>query len=151
MHVPWNFFKNVEIWAQELPMCLSQGLYSWTKHHDQESSWGGKGLFSLHIAVHHQRKSGLELKQVRSWYRGHGGMLLTGLLPLACSACFRIEPSATSPGMAPPTMGPPHLITNWENALQLDPMEAFPQGRIFFSVITPACVKLIHKTSQYTM
>jgi hypothetical protein len=37
------------------------------KHHDQEASWGGKGLFSLHFhaAVHHQRKSGLELKQVR--------------------------------------------------------------------------------------
>jgi hypothetical protein len=26
------------------------------KHHDQEASWGGKGLFSLHFhtAVHHQ-------------------------------------------------------------------------------------------------
>jgi hypothetical protein len=37
------------------------------KHYDQEARWGGKGLFSLHfhIAVHHQRKSGLELKQVR--------------------------------------------------------------------------------------
>jgi hypothetical protein len=37
------------------------------RHHDQEASWGGKGLFSLHfhIAFHHQRKSGLELKQVR--------------------------------------------------------------------------------------
>jgi hypothetical protein len=35
--------------------CLSQGFYSWTKHHDQEASWGGKDLFSLHfhIAVHH--------------------------------------------------------------------------------------------------
>jgi hypothetical protein len=31
------------------------------------SNWGGNGLFSLHFhtAVHHQRKSGLELKQVR--------------------------------------------------------------------------------------
>jgi hypothetical protein len=31
------------------------------------SNWGGRGLFSLHfhIAVHQQRKSGLELKQVR--------------------------------------------------------------------------------------
>ena len=28
----------------------------------------------------------------RSWCRGHGGMLLTGLLPLACSACSLIEP-----------------------------------------------------------
>ena len=28
----------------------------------------------------------------RRWCRGHGGMLLTGLLPLACSACSLIEP-----------------------------------------------------------
>ena len=28
----------------------------------------------------------------RSWCRGHGGMLLTGLLPLACLAYFLIEP-----------------------------------------------------------
>jgi hypothetical protein len=30
-----------------------------------KTSWGGKGLFSLHfhIAVHHQRQSGQELKQ----------------------------------------------------------------------------------------
>jgi hypothetical protein len=36
-------------------------------HHDQKASWGGKNLFSLlfHVALHHQRKSGLELKQVR--------------------------------------------------------------------------------------
>jgi hypothetical protein len=35
------------------------------KHHDQEASWRGKGLFSLHFhtADHHQRKSGLELTQ----------------------------------------------------------------------------------------
>jgi hypothetical protein len=33
----------------------------------KKASWGEKGLFSLHFhtAVHHQRKSGLELKQVR--------------------------------------------------------------------------------------
>jgi hypothetical protein len=37
------------------------------KYHGQEASRGGKRLFSLHFhtAVHHQRKSGLELKQVR--------------------------------------------------------------------------------------
>ena len=28
---------------------ISQGFYSWTKHHDQEASWEGKGLFSLHF------------------------------------------------------------------------------------------------------
>ena len=62
----------------------------------------------------------------RSWCRGHGGMFFTGLLSLACSACFLIEPKTTSPGMAPPTRGSPHLITNWENAPQLDLMEVFP-------------------------
>jgi len=41
----------------------------------------------------------------RSWCRGHGGMSLTGSLPLARSACFLIEPRTTSPGRAPPTMG----------------------------------------------
>ena len=47
--------------------CLSHSFYSHTKHHDQEASWGGKYLFNLHfhIAVQHQRKSGLELKQAR--------------------------------------------------------------------------------------
>jgi hypothetical protein len=37
------------------------------KHHDQEASWGGKGLFSLHfhIAVHHCKNSGQKLKQVK--------------------------------------------------------------------------------------
>jgi hypothetical protein len=38
----------------------------------------------------------------RSWYRGHGGILLTGLLLLACSACFLIEPKTTSPEMVHP-------------------------------------------------
>jgi hypothetical protein len=28
----------------------------------------------------------------RSWCRSHGGMFLTGLLPLACTACFLVEP-----------------------------------------------------------
>jgi hypothetical protein len=49
-------------------MCLSQSFYFCIKHHDQEASWGGKKLFSLHfhIAVHHQRKSGPELTQLRN-------------------------------------------------------------------------------------
>jgi hypothetical protein len=63
------------------------------------------------MVVHHRRKSGQELKQGRNLEagadagRGHGRMLLTDLLPMACSACFLIEPRTTNPGMAPPTMG----------------------------------------------
>jgi hypothetical protein len=41
--------------------------YSWTKHHEQEAIWGGQGLFCLHfhIAVPHQRKSGMDVTQGR--------------------------------------------------------------------------------------
>jgi hypothetical protein len=62
----WGIPKKVTLDVQ-VRWCLSQGSYSCTKHHDQEASWGGKDLFSLHfhIAVHHQRKSELELKQVK--------------------------------------------------------------------------------------
>ena len=39
--------------------------------------------------------------------RDHEGVLLTGLLLLACSACFLIEARTTSPGEAPPTTAAP--------------------------------------------
>jgi hypothetical protein len=53
-------------------MCLSQSFYSCTKRLGQEASWGGKGLFRIHfhIAVHHQAKSGQELKQGRNLEAG---------------------------------------------------------------------------------
>jgi hypothetical protein len=38
----------------------------------------------------------------RSWCRGHGGMFLTGLLPLSCSACSLIEPKTTRQGWSHP-------------------------------------------------
>jgi hypothetical protein len=45
-------------------MCESGFLFLF-KHHDQEASWGVKGLFSFHFLILHHRKSGLEFKQVR--------------------------------------------------------------------------------------
>jgi hypothetical protein len=38
------------------------------RHLDQKARWGGKGLFILHfhITIHHQRKSGQEIKQGRN-------------------------------------------------------------------------------------
>jgi hypothetical protein len=77
---------------------------------------------------------------------------MEGCSLLACIACFLIELKTTSQGMAPPTMGPSTLITNQENASQLDLMEAFPQLKVeeVISVITAACVKLTHRTSQYS-
>jgi hypothetical protein len=66
--------------------CLSQGLYSFTKHHGQKASWGGKSLFSLHfhIAVHHQRKSGQELMQGRNLKTGADAETMEGCCLQAC-------------------------------------------------------------------
>ena len=68
-------------------------------------SWKGKCLFDLHfhVTVHHWRKSGQELRQDpggRSRCRGHGGVLLTGLLSRACSACFLRAHRTQSPAVA---------------------------------------------------
>jgi len=41
----------------------------------------------------------------KRWCRGHGRMVLTGLLFMACSGCFLIKPGTTSPGMTPSTVG----------------------------------------------
>jgi hypothetical protein len=81
----------------------------------------------------------------RSWCRGHGGVLLT----VACSACFLIEPKTISPGMAPPTMGWElhhwslidkmlYSLILWRHFSTEDPS----------SLMTRACVKLTHKTSE---
>jgi hypothetical protein len=95
---------------------------------------GRKGFIQLTLpyCCSSPRKSGLELKQVRKQelMQSHEGMLLTGLFPLACSACSLIEPKTTSPEMAPPTRGPPPSSLIEKNVLQLDLVEAFPQLKL---------------------
>jgi hypothetical protein len=84
---------------------------------------------------------------VRSWYRDHGGVLLTGLLPLACSVHFLIEPGTISPGMAPLTMDLalpmikkiPYSWTSWRHFLK---WSSFPSGDSRLFQIN------IHKSTQ---
>jgi len=62
--VCWELHPGPLARAASLNRSLTQSFFLFLhKHHDQEASWGGKGLFSLHfhIAVHHQRRSGQEL------------------------------------------------------------------------------------------
>jgi hypothetical protein len=84
------------------------------KHHHQEASWGEKDLFSFHfhIAVHHQRKSGLELKQVRKqelmqrpWRDITGFNLLSHR-----TQDYQARDGTTDNGPSPPPC--PLLITN---------------------------------------
>jgi hypothetical protein len=74
---------------------------------------GKKGFIELTLphCCSSPKKPELELKQSRKQelrqrpWRG----VTYWLVPLACSACFLIEPKTNSPGMAPPTMGSPTL------------------------------------------
>lgn len=69
----------------------------------------GKGLF---LSVLHNHSSSKAVKagihtgqdvRGRSWCRSHGGMLLTGLHLMTCSACFLMEPRITRAGVTPPS------------------------------------------------
>jgi hypothetical protein len=64
------------------------------KHHDQTASWGWKGLFHsyIHIAVHHQRKSGQELKQVRNLEAGADAEAMKSCCLLSCSS-WLVQPA----------------------------------------------------------
>jgi hypothetical protein len=77
------------------------------KHHDQ-SKMGGKAHTATALVItegSRDRNLKRQESEGRSWCRGHGGVLLAGLLPMACSACFLIEPRTISLGVAPPMMG----------------------------------------------
>jgi hypothetical protein len=116
-------------------VCVSQGFYSYTNIMTKKEV-GEERIYSAYISTllfitkgsqdWNWNRSGSR----RWWYRGHGAMFLTGLLPLTCSACSLIESKTISLGMTPPTMDPPLLITNRENPLQLDLMESLHQLKI---------------------
>jgi hypothetical protein len=87
------------------------------KHHNQKPSWRGKGLFGLYFQVTRQSQD-KNTNRVSTWMqelmRGHGRVLLTGLLAcliLACSTCFLIEPGTTNPRMVLPTIG--WVLPSW--------------------------------------
>jgi hypothetical protein len=122
------------LWLPWEGRCLSQGFYSCTnimtkKQVGEERVYSAYTSMLLFITKGSQDWNSSRSGS-RSWYRSHGGMFFTGLPYLACSACSLIEPKTTSPEMVPPTRGLSPLVTNWENALQLDLMEAFPQLKL---------------------
>jgi hypothetical protein len=104
-----------------------------------QTSWprsklGRKGFIRLTLpyCCWSPKYAGLELKQVRkqelmqrAWRDVLYWLASPGLLSL-----LSYRTKTTSPEMAPSTRGLSPLITNWENALQLDFMEAFPQLKL---------------------
>ena len=65
---------------------LSWGFYSCTKYHDQEASWGGKGLFSLyfHILDRNSHRAGTWMQELiqRPWRGSAFCIAFLGLLSL---------------------------------------------------------------------
>jgi hypothetical protein len=82
----------------------------------------------------------------RSWCRGHGGVLLTGLFSLSS---YRTQDHQLRDGTTHNGLGPSPSITNKENALQPDLMEAFSQMQ-FLSLSWFCLVSSWHKTSTYS-
>ena len=122
----------VEKWTRDRTVshCLSQGFYSCTnimtkKQVGEERVYSACISTSLFISKGSQDWNSCRSGS-RSWCRGHGEMFFTGLPPLACSACSLIKLRLPTQGWSHPK-GAFRLITNWENALQLDLMEAFLQ------------------------
>lgn len=64
--------------------------------------------------------------------RGHGGVLLAGLLSMAYLACFLKQPRITFPGVGAASTwpGPLTSIINPENVPQANLMEAIPRLRL---------------------
>jgi hypothetical protein len=81
------------------------------QHHDQ-SNLGKKGFIQFTLPQYSSlsKKVGTETEAEqkpggRSWGRSHGHVVLTGLLPMACSDCLLIETRTTNPGMIPQAIG----------------------------------------------
>ena len=58
-------FRAAILWQQTLDICLTQGFYSFTNIKKQAGEERVYSAYTFHIAVDHQRKLGLELKQSR--------------------------------------------------------------------------------------
>jgi hypothetical protein len=115
MHFDWSTCATIVRQNAVFIFYLSQGVYSCTNIMTKKQV-GEKGAYSAYTSTllfitkgsqdWNSSRSG-----TRSWCRGHGGMLLTGWPPLACSAYSLIEPKTRSV-TTHNGLGPPRLITN---------------------------------------
>jgi hypothetical protein len=146
---------SINDWVEENSnkYCLSQGFYSCTNIMTKKQV-GEERVYSAYTSILLFITEGSQdwkssRKQSRSWCRGHGGMFFTGLLAypgLFSLLSYRIQDYQPRDG--PTHKEPLPLITNWENALQLDLMEAFPQLKLLSLSYLQLCQVDI-KTSQY--
>ena len=101
---------------------------------------GRKGLIQLRLpgSPGKEVREGMQTAPGgRSWCKDHGGMLLTGLLSMACSVCFLIEPRIPGPGMA---------HSQWAGPLSCWSLRKCPTGgchRVISSTEAPSLLTLV--------
>lgn len=116
------------------------------KHHDQKQLREDRIYFTLlHIIKGSQVRRSRQKPGGRNWSRNHGRMLLTGLVPVAFSVCFLLQPRPPCLGTAQFTgPGPPTSVDRWEHVsrtcLQASVLEATLQLRFLPS--SQVCVML---------
>jgi hypothetical protein len=133
--------------------CLSQGFYSCTnimtkKQVREERVYLAYTSILLFITKGSQDWNSSR-SESRNWCRSHEGMFFTGLLPLDCSACSLIEPRLPAQRWSHPQGAfPPWSL-----------IEKMPYSWILwrhflnwssFLCDNSRCIKLTHKTSQYS-
>ena len=135
-------------------LSLLRLLLPWWINTIIKASQGEKGLFaSLSLLILKEVRTGTQTGHEfkpggRSWCRGHGEVLLTGLLYITRSAWLLIEPRTLSPGMAPPTVGWALPHWSWRKVAYCWILWShFLHWGSFLPAVL-ACVKLTHKASQ---
>jgi hypothetical protein len=102
-----------------IPNCLSQGFHSWTRPGITKKQFGEERVYSAYTSI-----LLFITKEVRT---GTQAGQKAGVDAEATEGCFLLayqpRDGTTHKGLSP-------LITNGENALQLDLTEAFPQLKL---------------------
>jgi hypothetical protein len=96
------------------------------------------------ILSYHSSRSGS-----RNGCRGHGGMLLTGLLPPGLLSLLSYRTQNYQPRDSTTHNMPSALDHQLRKCPTAGSHGGISPTEAPFSVITPACVKLTHKTNQY--
>ena len=90
---------------------LSQGFYSCTNIMTKKQV-GEERVYSAYTSILLFITKDVRTGTQAGQKAGADAEAMEGCSLLACSACSLIDPKTTSPEMAPPTRGPPSLITN---------------------------------------
>ena len=146
---------RMKIWIVISLKCSLRVCTAEMKHRDHKAV-GKERAYSAYIYIffHSWRKSGQELRagtlrqklMQRPWRNAAYWLAFQSLFSPLSNRTQDHLPRDGHPSWAGPS---PPLIIKWGNASQLDLMEAFFSTEAPSSLMTFACVKLAHKTSQY--